>query len=218
MTTTDTWILKTKDKFHPKLSDENGGRRQPKTNPNFYTNSSIKSSGSDRSTKKVSHNDQPDLPRKVFDAGDPKNVEQLYDTRVKSSASDSGLSSPSSSLDKHENMVAKPLSSAPPRSRPKSQYIPRQNNDKNIAHRLSLHTNYDNMVVDNNPQVFTVTNVTSDNVKSKSPDNVNVTYADLDPRAFMVPKNKVLPTKSNKRKNSSSDSRSTYASIRSKPL
>merc|ERR1712130_206221 len=117
---------------------------------------------------------------------------RLYDTRVKSSASDSGLSSPSSSLDKHENMVAKPLSSAPPRSRPKSQFIPRQNNDKNIAHRLSLHTNYGNMVVDNNPQVFTVTNVTNDNVKSKSPDNV--TYAGLDPRAFMVPKNKVLPT------------------------
>ena len=76
----------------------------------------------------------------------------FYQFKVKSSASDSGLSSPSSSLDKHENMVAKPLSSAPPRSRPKSQYIPRQNNDKNIAHRLSLHTNYDNMVVDNNPQ------------------------------------------------------------------
>jgi len=215
---TDIWILKTKDKFHPKLSDENGGRRQAKSNPNFYTNSSIKSSGSDRSTKnKISHDDQPDVPRKIFDAGDPKNVEQLYDNRVKSSASDSGLSSPSSSLDKHENMVAKPLSSAPPRSRPKSQFIPRQNNDKNIANRLSLHTNFDNMVVDNNPQVFTVTNVTNDNNgKSKSPDNV--TYADLDPRAFMVPQNKVLPTKSKKRKNSSSDSRSTYASITSKPL
>merc|ERR1711976_698001 len=151
------------------FSDENGGRRQPKTNPNFYTNSSIKSSGSDRSTKKkISHDDQPDVPRKTFDTGDPKNVERLYDTRVKSSASDSGLSSPSSSLDKH-----------------------------------------DNMVVDNNPQVFTVTN--GSHGKSKSPDNV--TYADLDPRAFMVPQNKVLPTKSNKRKNSSSDSRSTYASI-----
>lgn len=212
---TDTWILKTKDKCHPKLSDENGGRRQPKTNPNFYTNSSIKSSGSDRSTKnKISHDDQPDVPRKTFDTGDPKNVERLYDTRVKSSASDSGLSSPSSSLDKHENMVAKPLSSAPPRSRPKSQFIPRQNHDKTVAHRLSLHTNFDNMVVDNNPQVFTVTNVSHG--KSKSPDNV--TYADLDPRAFMVPQNKVLPTKSNKRKNSSSDSRSTYASISSKPL
>ena len=66
------------------FSDENGGRRQPKTNPNFYTNSSIKSSGSDRSTKKkISHDDQPDVPRKTFDTGDPKNVERLYDTRVR---------------------------------------------------------------------------------------------------------------------------------------
>ena len=47
----------------------------------------------------------------------------------------------------------------------------------------------------------------------------SITYADLDPRAFMVPQNKVLPTEAGGRKaDSSSDSRSTYAEISSKPM
>lgn len=58
------------------------------------------------------------------------------------------------------------------------------------------------MVVDNTQQVYHVTDISRDNTD-------NVTYADLDPKAFMIPQNKVLPT----RKASSSDSRSTYAEI-----
>jgi len=46
-----------------------------------------------------------------------------------------------------------------------------------------------------------------------------ITYADLDPRAFMVPHNKVLPTDNSGRKtDSGSDSKSTYAEISSKPM
>ena len=63
------------------------------------------------------------------------------------------------------------------------------------------------MVVDNTQQVYHVTDISRD----------NVTYADLDPKAFMIPKNKVLPTE-NIENNSSLDSRSTYASISSKPM
>ena len=66
------------------------------------------------------------------------------------------------------------------------------------------------MVVDNTQQVFHVTNISRDNTD-------NVTYADLDPKAFMIPKNKVLPTE-NIENSSSLDSRSTYASISSKPM
>ena len=165
---------------------------------------------------------------------------------MRGSASDSGLSSPAtaspaSSLDKHEaktHIEATPLSSAKPRSRPKSQHIPKQNNDSNVANRyvhclakfcnkclhvqnltliklycrLSLHTGYDNLVVDHAPQVYTVSAVTQEAAGAGD----SVTYADLDPRAFMVPHNKVLPTQ--QQQQSSSDPRSTYAEISSKPM
>lgn len=120
---------------------------------------------------------------------------------MRASNSDSGLSSPSSSIDKAK-IVPTPLSSAKPRQRPKSQHIPKSNPD--IAKRLSTYTSYDNIQVENNPQVYKVD---------------SITYADLDPRAFMVPQNKVLPTEAGGRKaDSSSDSRSTYAEISSKPM
>ena len=126
---------------------------------------------------------------------------------MRNSNSDSGLSSPASSIDK-ANMAATPLSSAKPRSktRPKSQHIPRTNNDPEAARRLSVHTsNYDNIAPgDNDKQVYTATINNQD----------NITYADLDPKAFMIPQNKVLPTD---RKSSSLDSRSNYAEISSKP-
>ena len=137
--------------------------------------------------------------------------------QVRSSNSDSGLSSPSSSIDKAK-IAPTPLSSAKPRQRPKSQHI--QKSDPEIAKRsvsrflptlhctifcrLSTYTSYDNIQVENNPQVYMVD---------------SITYADLDPRAFMVPQNKVLPTDISGRKaDSSSDSRSTYAEISSKPM
>ena len=124
------------------------------------------------------------------------------------SNSDSGLSSPASSIDK-TNIAATPLSSAKPRSksRPKSQHIPRTPHDPEAARRLSVHTNnYDSMGLggDTDQQVYTATVNNQD----------NITYADLDPKAFMIPQNKVLPTD---RKSSSLDSRSNYAEITSKP-
>ena len=78
--------------------------------------------------------------------------------------------------------------------------------------RLSLHTGYDNLVVDHAPQVYTVSAVTQETAGAGD----SVTYADLDPRAFMVPHNKVLPTQ--QQQQSSSDPRSTYAEISSKPM
>ena len=78
--------------------------------------------------------------------------------------------------------------------------------------RLSLHTGYDNLVVDHAPQVYTVSAVTQEAAGAGD----SVTYADLDPRAFMVPHNKVLPTQ--QQQQSSSDPRSTYAEISSKPM
>ena len=59
------------------------------------------------------------------------------------------------------------------------------------------------MRVDHNPQVYTVD---------------TITYADLDTKAFMIPHNKVLPSDSVRKADSSSDSRSTYAEITSKPV
>ena len=55
-------------------------------------------------------------------------------------------------------------------------------------------------MVDHSPQVYTVTAVTQEAAGAGE----SVTYADLDPRAFMVPHNKVLPTQ---QQQSSSDSR-----------
>ena len=114
------------------------------------------------------------------------------------SASDSGLSSPASpasSVDKHEaSLRPQPLSEAKPRTpRHKSQFVPKHNNDNNIANRsvlvpritifftrcylrLSYHGGYDNLVVDNTQQqVYTVTDI-------PTKPGENVTYADLDTR------------------------------------
>ena len=116
--------------------------------------------------------------------------------QVKPNSSDSGHSSPSSSIDKTDKeFIPIPLSEAKPRSRPKSQHIPKTEVDH--SHRFSYQANEyhkQNSQVSHNPQVYRVD---------------NITYADLDPKAFMIPQNKVLPS----RKTSSSDSRSTYAEI-----
>lgn len=84
--------------------------------------------------------------------------------------------------------------------------MPRTQHATEATRRLSVHTsNYDNMEPgDNDKQVYTATAIQQD----------NITYADLDPKAFMIPQNKVLPTD---RKSSSLDSRSNYAEITSKP-
>lgn len=193
------------------LSDEDNVKKQPKSNPNYQssTNSSNKSSGS--STKKqIFPSDQQNSP-KIVEANKPKVIN--YDLQVQGSASDSGLSSPASpasSLDKHEaSLRPQPLSEAKPRTpRPKSQFVPKHNNDSNLANRLSYHGGYDNLVVGNTEQqVYTVTDI-------PSKPGENVTYADLDTRYFMVPENKVLPTQ----QGTGQDSRSTYAEISSKPM
>ena len=72
-----------------------------------------------------------------------------------------------------------------------------------VISRLSSYTSYDNLKVEHHPQVYTVD---------------TITYADLDTKAFMIPHNKVLPSDAARRADSSSDSRSTYAEITSKPV
>lgn len=182
---------KRKDHIH-KLSDEQPPQKQHKENPNF---SSTRSSGTS-TLKQVSpndliHNQDPSLAKQ---STSPKIVN--YELQVKPNSSDSGHSSPSSSIDKTDKeFIPIPLSEAKPRSRPKSQHIPKTEVDH--SHRFSYQANEyhkQNSQVSHNPQVYRVD---------------NVTYADLDPKAFMIPQNKVLPS----RKTSSSDSRSTYAEI-----
>lgn len=194
------------------LSDEDNVKKQPKSNPNYQssTNSSNKSTGS--STKKqIFPSDQQNSPI-IVEANKPKVINYDLQVQGSASASDSGLSSPASpasSLDKHEaSLKPQPLSEAKPRTpRPKSQFVPKHNNDSNLANRLSYHGGYDNLVVDNTQQVYTVTDI-------HTKPGENVTYADLDTRYFMVPENKVLPTQ----QGSKQDSRSTYAEISSKPM
>jgi len=194
-------------------SDDDPDKKQPKYNPNYSSNSSRKSTGTNTDTTKRQIHPQQEKSPILKDSNSSKIIN--YELQVKSSASDSGHSSPSSSIDKHEkpnhDIIPTPLSSSKPR-RPKSQHIPKTVHvDKNLANRLSYHGGgYDNIVVDNTQQVYHVTNITRDNKD-------NVTYADLDPKAFMIPKNKVLPTQ-NAENNSSLDSRSTYAEISSKPM
>ena len=72
-----------------------------------------------------------------------------------------------------------------------------------VISRLSSYTSYDNLKVEHHPQVYTLD---------------TITYADLDTKAFMIPHNKVLPSDSVRKADSSSDSRSTYAEITSKPV
>jgi len=178
------------DHIH-KLSDEQPPKQQ-KENPNL---SSTRSSGTS-TLKQVSSNDwiQNQDPSLVKQSTAPKIVN--YELQVKQNSSDSGHSSPSSSIDKTDKeFIPIPLSEAKPRSRPKSQHIPKTEVDN--SHRFSFNANEyhkQNSQVSHNPQVYRVD---------------NITYADLDPKAFMVPQNKVLPS----RKTSSSDSRSTYAEI-----
>jgi len=165
------------------------------------TNRSNSNRSSRSSTEKKVHPDdwiptsRDNQPAKQ--STDPKIIN--YELQVKSSNSDSGLSSPASSIDKGK-IVPTPLSSAKPRQT-KSQQIQKSNPD--IAKRLSNYTSYDNMRVEHNPQVYTVD---------------TITYADLDTKAFMIPHNKVLPSDSTRKADSSSDSRSTYAEITSKPV
>lgn len=174
-----------------KLSDEQPPKQQ-KENPNL---SSTRSSGTS-TLKQVSSNDwiQNQDPSLVKQSTAPKIVN--YELQVKPNSSDSGHSSPSSSIDKTDKeFIPIPLSEAKPRSRPKSQHISKTEVDN--SHRFSFNANEyhkQNSQVSHNPQVYRVD---------------NITYADLDPKAFMVPQNKVLPS----RKTSSSDSRSTYAEI-----
>jgi len=137
------------------------------------------------------HNQDPSLTKQ---STAPKVVN--YELQVKPNSSDSGHSSPSSSIDKTDKeFIPIPLSDAKPRSRPKSQHTPKKEMDN--SHRFSYHANEyhkQNNQISHNPQVYRVD---------------NITYADLDPKAFMIPQNKVLPSS----KASSTDSRSTYAEI-----
>jgi len=206
--TTSTEILKIREDQSLTLSDDEPSSKSPATNQNHYSKRSSDSKTSSRSSteRKVHPDDwiatsQDNHNTKFKQSTDPKVIN--YELQVKSSNSDSGLSSPSSSIDK-ANIKPTPLSSAKPRQRPKSQHIQKSNQD--IAKRLSTYTSYDNIHVENTPQVYKVD---------------NITYADLDPKflKFMVPHNKVLPTENGARKtDSSSDSRSTYAEISSKPM
>lgn len=189
--TTSTGTHKTRGDRTHKLSDEKPTQVQRKEN-----NSSTRSSGTS-TQRKVSTNDWMHSPTPPKETTSPKIVK--YELQVKpNSNSDSGLSSPSSSIDKTDREILPvPLSEAKPRShRPKS-YHPPKLNDEEPKHRFSYHDNEyhrQNAQINHNPQVYRVD---------------NITYADLDPKAFMIPQNKVLPT----RKASSSDSRSTYAEI-----
>merc|ERR1712012_53189 len=175
------------------------------------SHSSRKSQNKGTNTRKQQQHHHEDNQPIIVDASKSEVIN--YDLQVRNSNSDSGLSSPASSIDKHnKNLVPTPLSTAKPRSRPKSQHIPRSSIDQETARRLSVHTqNYDHMKVDNDQQVYTA--IISNNDDNNINNQDNITYADLDPKAFMIPHNKVLPTKG--RKNSSSDS--TYVEISSKP-
>jgi len=212
---TSTEILRTRTDLPRTLSDDAPVvHKPPKTSSSSH--SSRKSTGKSRrrstgtSTQPQYQHLNPDTDNQpiTVNTQDPKEIN--YELQVRNSNSDSGLSSPASSIDK-ANIVAThvtPLSSAKPRSktRPKSQHIPSTQHDPEAARRLSVHTsNYENMEPgDNDKQVYTATTNQQE----------NITYADLDPKAFMIPHNKVLPTD---RKSSSLDSRSTYAEITSKP-
>ena len=133
----------------------------------------------------------------MIDAGYVIGFYQFFQFQVKANSSDSGHSSPSSSIDKTDKeLIPIPLSEAKPRSRPKSQHIPKTSLDN--SHRFSYHDNEyhkQNAQISHNPQVYRVD---------------NITYADLDPKAFMIPRNKVLPSSQG---SSSESSRSTYAEI-----
>lgn len=211
--TTDIRIPRTSGECRHKLSDEDNVKKQPKSNPYYQssTHSSNKSTGSS-AKKQIFPSDQQNSP-KIVETHKPKVINYDLQVQGSGSASDSGLSSPASpasSLDKHEaSLRPQPLSEAKPRTpRPKSQLVPKHNNDNNIANRLSYHGGYDNLVVDRTQQqVYTVTDI-------PTKPGENVTYADLDTRYFMVPENKVLPTK----QGASAESRSTYAEISSKPM
>lgn len=192
MTTINTGIHRTREDPIHKHSDEQQQKKQTKENKNY---SSTRSSGTS-TVKQVSTTDwipnqDPSMARQTIS---PKVVN--YELQVKSASSDSGHSSPSSSIDKTDkDFPPIPLESAKPRTRPKSQFTPKTDVDQ--GHRFSYHANEyhkQNTQVENNPQVYRLD---------------NITYADLDPKAFMIPQNKVLPS----RKASSSDSRSTYAEI-----
>jgi len=105
-----------------------------------------------------------------------------YELQVKANSSDSGHSSPSSSIDKvDKELIPIPLSEAKPRSRPKSQHIPKTSSDN--SHRFSY----------------------NDNEYHKQ--NTQISH---NPQAFMIPRNKVLPSSQG---SSSESSRSTYAEI-----
>merc|ERR1712142_727917 len=192
MTTISTETHRKKEGHTHKLSDEQPSKQQHSQNTN---SSSTRSSGTS-TVRQVSPNDwvhQQD-PSSLKQSTEPKKIN--YELQVKPNSSDSGHSSPSSSIDKTDKeFMPIPLSQARPRSRPKSQHIPKDTFDK--SHRFSFHDNEyhkQNTQISHNPQVYRVD---------------NITYADLDPKAFMIPRNKVLPS----RKASSSDSRSTYAEI-----
>ena len=72
---------------------------------------------------------------------------------------------------------------------------------------MSVHTqNYDHMKVDNDQQVYTA--IISNNDDNNINNQDNITYADLDPKAFMRPENRVLPTSDLK-----NNSKTAYAKI-----
>lgn len=138
---------------------------------------------------------------------DPKIVLQVKENSDSGLSSPASIHSPASSIDKnYKESAPTPLDSAPPRSH-KTQRRP----DPSLSQQLSV-SEYHDIQVENNPQVYRLDKITYD--------NDNITYADLDPKFlqkkdFMIPENKVLPSKTRKTSTpaSSSDSRSTYAEI-----
>lgn len=131
----------------------------------------------------------------------PPSGKQKYDIQVKPANIDSGHNSSHSSSPSTSDQNIPNLESSKPR-RPRSQFIRNNptNQGKDSNHRFS-YQNQDyhkqNIQVPNSTTVYRAD---------------MITYADLDPKAFMVPANKVLPSTMNGAFSDSS-SKSTYAEI-----
>merc|ERR1712142_938693 len=122
-TTISTETHRKKEGHTHKLSDDQLPKQQHSQNTN---SSSTRSSGTS-TVRQVSPNDwvhQQD-PSSLKQSTEPKKIN--YELQVKPNSSDSGHSSPSSSIDKTDKeFIPIPLSQAKPRSRPKSQHFPKE--------------------------------------------------------------------------------------------
>lgn len=131
----------------------------------------------------------------------PPSGKQKYDLQVKPVNVDSGHNSSHSSSPSASEKNIPNLESSQPR-RPRSQFI--RNNPSNQGQDFNHRFSYQNQ--DYHKQNIQVPNSTTVYRADM------ITYADLDPKAFMVPANKVLPSTVNGAFSDSS-SKSTYAEI-----